>query len=48
MDSFAYASSANIKRFEDLLTTSSDANERAMLEKLLLEERAKVIERDLP
>ncbi|MDP2410519.1 MAG: hypothetical protein Q8M26_09565 [Pseudolabrys sp.] len=41
MDHFSYASNANIKRFENLLATSSDPAERAIIEKLLLEERAK-------
>lgn len=41
MSSFSYAIDANIKRFQNLLDTSTDSNERQMLQKLLTEEKAK-------
>lgn len=41
MSSFSYASDANIKRFQNLLDTSTDNNERQMLQRLLAEEKAK-------
>ena len=41
MSSFSYVTDANIKRFQNLLDTSTDNNERQMLLKLLAEEKAK-------
>jgi hypothetical protein len=43
MSRFSYATDSNIKRFQNLLDTSVDATERQVLERLLAEEKAKVM-----
>jgi hypothetical protein len=41
MNDFSYATSTNIKRFQNLLETSVDESERQTILRLLTEEKAK-------
>ena len=43
MTDFSYATDSNIKRFQNLLETSVDATERQVLQRLLVEEKAKAV-----
>lgn len=42
MNAFIYANDINIRRFEDLLESSTDENERKIIQVLLAEEKARM------
>jgi hypothetical protein len=41
MDQFEFVNKLNIQRFQDLLETSLNGSERQIIQKLLIEEKAK-------